>query len=283
MADAIDQATDDTGLSDGADTSNAGDDAFDLEDTDISWEDGEKVDEPEAETEDEAATESEEEAESEQQDDVSTEEETSDEETETSEDTETPKAEDTTAEERKKHNAEMAAARVEAQRAKQEAETLRKQAEEDKLAQFLREAGDDEDELERRQTQVEKYRNQQERIDLNSARLETDIARAAADIDLFKTGTPAVKERLLRALDQFEANNVTKDERGRPVEIRGNVYQYLQDEADSIRSLLGDGAKQQTQAKTRQTKRTLQTPARTPRQPKVDPDLADFLSEAKSW
>jgi hypothetical protein len=281
MANAVEpQVAEDTGLSDATDTSTDGEESFDLEDTDISWEDGEKTDDAEEEPEVEAATDTEEEAVAEPEAEVDTEEEAPEEAEPEVTDT---KSEDTAEAERKRHNDEMAQARIAEREARREAEAVKKAAEEANIERFLKEAEDDAELYRERQAEVREYRLNEKAIEINTRALQTDVQRATAEIDLFRTGTPAVRERLLRTLDQFEANNVVKDAKGRPVEVRGDVYQTLLEEADSIRSLLGDGAKQQTQDKTTQKSRTLPTPSRTPQKPKVDSDLQAFLDEAKTW
>lgn len=181
---------------------------------------------------------------------------------------------------------ELAKQAFEARRAERqaraEAEAIRKQATEANIERYLEEAGDDEAEKERRILDVENYRLKEERVNLNQDRLETELARAVANIDLFNNGTPAVKNQLLRAVDNFEATSIVKDKHGRPLEIRGNLYQYLQQEANSIRELIGDGARLQDNAKTKQKSRTLTTPTKSVK--KVKDDLLDgFDEEAGRW
>ena len=174
--------------------------------------------------------------------------------------------------ERKRYNDEMARQRIAEKQAREQRKREEQQA-------YIEQAEDQKD-LALRQLQVEAYNN---KIENNTAKLQTSLERAVASIDLFRTGTPAVQQRLLRAVDQFESMHVVKDDNGDPIEVRGDVYQYLQDEANSIRELLGDGAKQQVTAKAKQKQRTLTPPVRTPKKPAVDPDLAAFDEEASSW
>lgn len=280
MADIKAQEATDTGLSDATDTTTNEDADTSLEDSDESWDDGDITSDSDDATTDEAATETEEATEEESNDDVETEEAPEDKFDDATEELNDDKTtEDTPIDaeaERKAAAQEARKAREETRQARAEADAVRKQAEEANIDRYLQEAADDEDLLEKRTNEVETYRIREERIALNEERLETNVLRAVNDIDLFKNGTPAVQERLIRALDQFEANNITKDSKGRPVEIRGDVYAILQSEADSIKSLLGDGAKQQEATKARQKSRTVATPTRSPRQPKIDPDIAAF-------
>lgn len=199
------------------------------------------------------------------------------EESEKSEDTEqTTDKELNPEEERKRLNDEAAKARIEAKEARKEADAVKKASEEANIQRYLREAEDDETELQRRQLDVGNYRLKEREIGLNGERLETELRRAVADIDLFKTGTEAVKNRMLRAVEQFEATSIVKDDKGRPLTINGDLYQYLNEEANSIRELLGDGARAQNEAKSKQKSRTMATPSKSPKKEKVDPDLAAF-------
>jgi hypothetical protein len=180
----------------------------------------------------------------------------------------------------KRHNDEMAKARIEARKAREEAESLRRETETANIERYLREAENDDAEYQQRLADVRAYQNKEEQIHLNAEKLETRLERAVNSIDLFKNGTEAVRERLLRAVDLFEQTSVVKDERGRPVEVKGDIYKYLQEEAHSIEQLLGDGARQQEQQKQTQKARTVAPPARAPKQKKVDPGLEGFDEEA---
>lgn len=288
MANIDKQATDDTGLSDEADTLTDEDSATSaFDDDDTSFEDVDDDTPTEEETKDEAATDSEEEPKEESDDSVDEADTDTEQVEEKAESKDDPAEEDTTkadAEaERKAHNDEMAKARIEAKRARDEAEAVKRQAKEDNIARYLEEAKHDEDLLRQREFEVKEYRLTEKAIELNEKTLQADVNRAVADIDLFRTGTPAVQERLLRALDTFENAHIVKTEDGRPKDINGDVYQYLQDEANSIKSLLGEGARQQVKQKSSQKARTTTTPVRTPAKPKVDADLAAFDEVANGW
>lgn len=285
MAEPIEtQTANDTGLSDAVDTLQDEDSLTEaLQNEEISFDDDDSDDSKETTT-DEAATETEEATEEESDDDV---EEADTEEVEAESKDEDAEVEDTATKdveaERKAHNDEMAKARIGQRKAEQEAETVRKQAEDANIERYLQEAEHDDDLLKQRQLDVREFHLKEQAITLNTQTLRTQVDQAFNSIDLFKTGTPAVQERLLRALDQFEATSVVKDERGRPVEVKGDVYQYLQAEADSIRELLGDGARQQVKQKTQQKQRTMQTPVKTPIKPKVDDDMAAFDAVANGY
>lgn len=235
-----------------------------LEDMDVSFEDEEDTDESEdseAEIEDTEPAESEEESKEDEQPEEQSEE-VADEE----------KAEDTTAEDTKKHNAEMAAKRIAERQAKE-------QAKQEQQQKYLDEAEDNRD-LALRQLQVDAYNN---KVESNQNKLTNGIERAVSSIDLFQTGAPEVKEALANALEKFEQMYVSYDSNGDPVAVKGDVYEYLQNEADSIRKILSIGARNQSKAKTNAKARTETLPTRAPKEPKVDPDLAAFDEEVAKW
>lgn len=202
------------------------------------------------------------------------------EETEESEESsdEEPEGEDTPPEEDKKSdyeglsNKEAAARRVAEKQA-------REQAQKNDQQEYLRQAEDDKD-LALRQLQVDAYNNKVER---NRDRLDSGIERAVASIELFRTGSPEVKEELARRLEDFEAKHVQYDTYGEPVNVTGDVYEYLQREADSLQRILNTGARQQVKAKAKAKARTETIPSKTPKEPKVDPDLAAFDEEVAKW
>jgi hypothetical protein len=255
-------STDPTANEETVDTSTneeAQDTDVELEDMDISFEDEEDTDETEDsedETQDTEPAESEEESEEdEQQEDVADEE---------------PVEEDTTpTEDTKKHNAEMAAKRIAEKQA-------REKAKEEQQQRYLEDAEDARD-LAVRQLQIDAYNNKVER---NRNKLDSGIEKAVASIDLFRDGSPEVKEELARRLEDFEAKHVQYDSNGDPIQVNGDVYEYLQNEADSIRRILNTGARNQSKAKTKAKARTETLPTRAPKEPKVDPDIVEF---EKAW
>jgi len=253
---------DDTQVSDVDDTTSEISDDTSLEDIEVNLEDISDGSEDESETE---STEEVEEAETEEsQDDV-----------EDNNDTEA--GEDTDPKPTKEQVAHEAFKRREAER-QLKAERDTRQAQD--LQRYLDEAEDDEYELAKRQNQVEKFNIQREKSELTRDKLQVGIDRAMADIDLFRTGDDVVKEALASSLDDFEAMHVTKDDKGNPLEVRADVYQYLLKKADSIRQLTGTGARQQAKQKDNQNSRTVTPPVRTPKPAKVDPDMEAFDEEA---
>lgn len=131
-----------------------------------------------------------------------------------------------------------------------------------------------------RQTQVDTYNN---RIELATGRVQTGIDKAVASIDLFRTGTPKVKEELASALDDFEAMHVQRDANGDIVQVTGDVFQFLQKKAGSIKAIMAEGSQAQVSAKKKQKSRTFTKPTRTPKKPKGDPDLDGFDEEASKY
>lgn len=246
-----------------------------LEDDDTSFEDIEDTDETEdlePEDTDTEPLESEEESEEDEEQSKEEPESKDEEETEESSDEESKEQDTRSEEDIKKHNQEMAARRI----AEREA---REKAKEEQQLKYLDEAEDDRD-LALRQLQVDAYNNKVER---NRDKLDSGIERAVASIELFRTGTPEVKEELARRLEDYEAKYVQYDSNSDPIKVEGDVYEYLKNEADSIQRILQSGARQQVKSKAKAQARTETIPSKTPKEPKVDPDLAAFDEEVKKW
>jgi hypothetical protein len=170
--------------------------------------------------------------------------------------------------ERKQRNAEYAQKRIAEKQAKE-------QQLKDSQLEYLQAAEDDKD-LALRQLQIDAYNN---KVDFNTNKLQNGIDKAAASIDLL-TGdaSPEVKEFLLDSLDEFEALYVTRDQYGNPTDVKGDVYTFLQNKADSVKRLTNVGARTQTKAKDDAKTRTMTPPSKAPKEPKKDSDLEDFDS-----
>lgn len=262
---ALDDTTDDTSLEE---MDFSFDDLAD-ESTDETTEQSEETEEDtEAdESEDEEAQEESSEEEQTEETEESEEQSTDEEET-----TEEEKPTERSAEEQKRLNNEAAQRRI-AERA--EKEKLRKEAE----AKYLEQAEDEKD-LALRQLQLDAYNNKVER---NSDRLKTGIDRALADIDLFREGSPEVKDYLISKVDEFEKLYVTYSSTGDPLEVKADVYEYLQKEADTIRRLVDVGVRKNATDKQKVKAKTIPRPSKTPKEPKVDPDLAAFDEEVAKY
>ena len=261
-----------------------GSDDFD----DLFDDDAEDTTETTDSTDDTAATESDEEAEeqSEQSDEESDDTTDDSESEEQSEDSETDSQEEDTAsdepqteEERKRFNEEMYKRRQAEKQLREE----RKAREQETLDRYLKEAEDDELEYQKRVIEVNAFQVQQERSQVIQDRLETDLLRAVNDIDLFKSAPTEIKEELAAAVDEFEDNHVVKDEKGNLVRVNGNVYEFLQKKADSIRRIQGVGERQASKDKSETKSRTVTPPSKSPKQPKSDDAIDGFNEEADRW
>jgi hypothetical protein len=159
-------------------------------------------------------------------------------------------------------------------------EEQKTQEREQSQQEYLQGAEDD-TQLAVRQLQIDAYNN---RVTFNRDKLESGIDRAMANIPELTKGAPEVKQELLRALDDYEKMNVKYDQNGDPVNVEGDVYQYLTERADSIRRLTGVGARQSAKDKSNAKSRTFTPPSKTPKQPKVDAELDAFDEEVnKGW
>jgi len=175
-------------------------------------------------------------------------------------------------EKQKAFNKEMAERRIQEKLQRE----LSQKAEQEK---YLEQAEDEKD-LALRQLQVDAYNNQVER---NTDKLTTQYEKAVKDFEILSSDDPVVKAEVDAAIDSFQALHVTVDSYGNPTQIRGDLYQYLQNKADSIRQLTSIGARQQVKSKEKEKSKTFTPPSRTPKEPKVDPDMAAFEEEAGKW
>jgi len=179
---------------------------------------------------------------------------------------------------RKARNQEYAQKRI-AERQDREKQKEIAQAKEDvRIEQYLKEAEGDESELTLRKAEVERLLLQRERVAMNEEKLHIGIDRAISEIDLFRTGSPEVKQELVNAVDDFVAMYVDTDENGNPIQVRGDIRTFLQKKADSIRRIQGVGVRQAVKDKQAVRSKTMTVPTRAPKGEKVDKDLADFDS-----
>jgi hypothetical protein len=186
-------------------------------------------------------------------------------------------------EEQKRHNDEMAQARIREREAKTRADKAEADAQEATIERYLREAGEDETELERRKLNVDAWRINQEKIVVNRDRLSAGIEKAVANIPLFRSGSKEIQEELAASLDDFERMYVVKDDKGRPTQVLGDVYTFLQNKATSIQRIQATGATQQQRDKSKQQSRTITAPKRAPKKAKVDEGIAAFEAEAARY
>jgi hypothetical protein len=145
--------------------------------------------------------------------------------------------------------------------------------------EFLQEAADDPDPLVLavRQIQVNDYNN---RVEATTNKLTNGYEKALNDFPVLKTNDPVIQSEIDAAIDAFQAQHVRIDEYGNAVEVRGDLYATLQAKADSIEKLTGIRVSRQAQSKGKEKSKTLLTPTRAPKEPKVDPDMEAFDEEA---
>lgn len=163
---------------------------------------------------------------------------------------------------------------------------LRQQEKEARIARvrdaqqaYVAEAAQNEDPLDTavRQLQVDAYNNTVDKVE---STVKNDYQRALNDFEVLRTSDPVIQSEIDQAINAFQAQHLTIDQFGNPVDLRGDLYATLQAKADSIAKLTGIRAKRQEQSKGREKSKTLATPTRAPRTPKVDPDMAAFDEEA---
>lgn len=266
---------------------------FDNPDADV--EVGEPTEE-ESETEkvessEEEETSKEEESESEEDTTAETEEEESQEGTSDETDAEESTEEDTNSEEPKQEeekpkkgepDPEMAKEAFKRREAERKLREEQQKREQENLQRYLDEAQDDEVELEKRQIEVNKYLLTKERSNVLQDKLQVSMEKAVQDLGLKKMDE-ATSNFIARRLDDFEATRVIKDQNGNIVEVKGDVYQYLKEEMDSIQAFRSIGAREQTKKKAKEKVAVIPKPTRTPKEKPVDEDMDAFDEEANKW
>ena len=298
MADAkadapVEETPVDTGVDEAETSTEDKGDPFDaLEEDDTAFDDSDdddSTDEAEEDTESdkdskESEEESTEDATEEKPDEDEPEEEDKKADTEEAEEVESDGEEDTTSDveepedKNQKELAHEAFKRREAERQLRETKATNEKA---NLDRYLKEAEGDEDELRKRQNEVETFNIQRERIELNQQSLDVSIRRAASELGIDKADAQT-KDYIARQLDKFETMHVQKDKDGNPIKVTGDVYQYLKEEMDSIGQFRNIGAREQTKKKQAEKTRTVTKPTRQPKEAKKDQDLEDFDTEFDS-
>lgn len=172
----------------------------------------------------------------------------------------------------KAFNREMAERRIQEKRAKDQNQTDRQQ-------DYLSQAEDDRD-LALRQLQVEAYNT---KVEGNTNKLTNGYEKAMKDFDILNSTDPAIKAEVDAAIDAFQALSVTIDDFGNPSEIRGDLYSYLQNKADSISRLVGIHEANKKVSKSKEQSKIITPPSKAPKEAKVDPDLVAFDEEANKW
>lgn len=161
------------------------------------------------------------------------------------------------------------------QKERQEREALMKKAAQEHL-----DKAEDQQDLALRQLQIDAYQN---KVGNNVDRLQNQYDKAVNQIEVFTNPTPEVAEALGDALDEFQARFVQMDELGNPVEVNGDLYQFLQSKAGLIQKLTQIGAKKERVAKAKEKAAVTPTPTKTPKEPKSDPIVDAFDKEFDRW
>lgn len=237
-------------------------DQLDDDDTDVSLED---IEVTEDELKQAEAKDDDEELEADSDDEDEAEESTDDEATDTDEVEETPEQ-------------EAARFRAEMYERRQQEKAQREQTVQESQQAYLDEAQDNQD-LALRQLQIDAYETKVERV---TNQLTNQYETALKDFPILRDSNPVVQRELDEAIDNFQSRFVQIDDYGNAVNASGDMYAYLQAKAQAIEQLTGIGAKQQEASKTKQKSKAVTLPGRSPREPKVDPALADFWDEANS-
>lgn len=175
-------------------------------------------------------------------------------------------------EEKRRLNQEYAQRRI----AEKKLRDMEKQRENDVLHQYIQEASDDEILAQQRMLEVEAFRLQNEKSEVLEEKASVQIDRALANIELFSSGSEAVKNMLADSLDDFEASYVVRDQFDRIVELKQDPYEYLQKQAQRIETLLSEGALKQTKAKSKEAAKTVTLPIASQAKQETDEDLDSF-------
>lgn len=224
-------------------------------------------------------------------------EETKDESVEESQETETEEAEESKEEESEKEAEEEPEAEKEEEpedqsseddrkeqarkafEARQQARAERQKAQEELARQHL-EAAQDEQDLALRQLQIDAYNN---KVNSNTDRLTNQYEKALNSIDVFQNPTPEVAEYLGEAIDEFEARFVQMDELGNPVEVKGDLYAFLQSKAGLVERLTQLGARKAKQSSAKEKAAVTPPPSAPTKEPKEDPAVKAFDEEFDRW
>lgn len=138
------------------------------------------------------------------------------------------------------------------------------------------EAAQDEQDLALRQLQIDAYTN---KVDNNANRLQNGYDKAVNELEIFRDPTPEVKAVLDDALDEFESRFVQFDNLGNPVQVGGDIYQFLSNKADRISKLVQVGARNEKAGVAKQNSAVTPPPASSPKKPKADPILDILLAD----
>lgn len=248
-------------------TAEVEDNDTELEDMEVSSEELEQLDESDSANDSDDDEESDTESEPKEEDDE-------DEPAEESDEVEEPEEQLSDEDKQKALNREYAERRL---REKAEREATIKQQQQEYVAEA---DPDDPRDMAVRQLQIDAYNN---KVESNTNKLTNSYERAIKDFDILNSNSPEIRAELDAALDAFQAMNVTIDAYGNPTEVRGDLYEFLQTKADSIKNLTSIGARNQDKSKGKEKSKVLTTPNRAPKESKKDADIEAFDEEASKW
>ena len=134
----------------------------------------------------------------------------------------------------------------------------------------------DEQELALKQLQIDAYTN---KVENNINKLQNSYDTAIKDIDIFRNPTSEIAEYLSDALDEFQAKHVVLDELDNPVQVTGDLNQFLSKKASLVQKLTQVGARSERVAKAKQSSAVTPTPTGSPKKAKTDPIMEGLLSE----
>ena len=179
-------------------------------------------------------------------------------------------AEETDPEEARKEAARQAYQERQAKRAERENAIAEAR---DADLQHIAEQGADDEQIAIKELQWVNYQNT---VTNNVDRLQTQFEQAKNSIEIFRNPSPAVQNLLDDAIDEFQAKNVSIDKMGNPINVRGNLTDFLTVKAGLIEDLVRHGEAEAKKNVAKAKAATTPKPNGSPRQAKTDKDLDDF-------
>lgn len=139
--------------------------------------------------------------------------------------------------------------------------------------------GEDEYDQRLRQMEVDRYN---ERITTNEDRLINEFERVKAnpDLQIFNPESEEFNQRAyLKAVKDFEAGYVQRDELGNMYGVRGSLFEHLTETAELLRGAQKSGAVQQVRAAKQMRNNADIKPAASPRETQKDSIMEALLSD----
>lgn len=114
----------------------------------------------------------------------------------------------------------------------------------------------------------------------NTDRLQNQFDAAKTSIPYMNDPNPKIRDFMMAGVDEFEAMHVRFDQLGNPIQVSGNLTEYLQTKARQVDDLLRSGEVQGKKNTAKSKSAVTPRPSGTPPKAKVDPIVAAFLDEA---